>query len=120
LSERVYLNHGRRHVGRGTDPIYSDWHYVGAAGEAAFQNGWTNSGGTKAPMRWRFRPVLDPKTRQPGFDIEGSVKDGTPATTIFTLPFTVDYDLHRIVPDDSGNPANITVKQNGDVVDGFA
>lgn len=54
------------------------WHSVGAAGEPAFQNGWTNFGGGFAPAR--FQRVGDRVW------IEGLIKDGTMPGTAFTLP----------------------------------
>lgn len=59
------------------------WHYVGATGEPAFQNSWTN-----------YLPTTDQSLRY-GVDdygilhIEGSLIDSTPTTgtqVIFTLP----------------------------------
>jgi hypothetical protein len=109
--------HGHDHRSMGMDWIPADWHYVGAAGEPAFQNGWSNSGGSKAPLRFRYMPGVDSNSLQPAVKIEGSITGGT--STIFTLPITLDYDTYHIVADDSGAPVTITVQQSGDVVDGF-
>lgn len=98
----------------------ADWVYVGAGGGApAFQNGWANSGGSYVPMRYRVLPYKDEASDQPGLEIQGSVTGGTPGTAIFTLPFTVDYDLHLAASDDAGAFVVFTVQQSGDVVDGF-
>lgn len=110
--------HGRDH-NNGMDPIPADWHNVGGSGEPAFQNSWANSGGTKVPMRFRFLPVRDSSSGQPGIEIQGSVTGGTTGSTIFTLPVTLDYDLHLAASDDAGSFLVLTVKQNGDVVAGF-
>lgn len=55
-----------------------DWHYVGEAGEPAFENGWANvSGEPKTAFRIRESGVVD---------IHLTVDSGTPGATIFTLP----------------------------------
>ena len=55
-----------------------DWHYVGAAGEPAFENGWSNEG--SADLAFRYR--------EPGIvDISGVVKNTAASfDVIFTLP----------------------------------
>lgn len=57
-----------------------DWHYVGEAGEPAFQNSWDNAGGGEVSMAFRIR-------EGGAVDLEGVV-DGSAATltTMFTLP----------------------------------
>jgi hypothetical protein len=55
------------------------WHLVGAAGEPAFQNSWVNYGGAYAPAA--FRKMPDGTVR-----LRGTVKSGTNASAIFTLP----------------------------------
>ena len=54
------------------------WHYVGEAGEPAFENGWENvPGDTNLAFR----------IREPGVvDLHGAVQSGTPGAAIFTLP----------------------------------
>ena len=55
-----------------------DWHYVGEAGEPAFENGWENvPGDTNLAFRIRETGVVD---------LHGAVQSGTPGSTIFTLP----------------------------------
>lgn len=54
------------------------WHYVGEAGEPAFENSWANvSGGVALAFRIRESGVVD---------IHGGADSGTPGSTIFTLP----------------------------------
>lgn len=54
-----------------------DWHYVGEAGEPAFENSWANvSTAPKLAFRLREAGVVD---------IQGTIEDGT-STTVFTLP----------------------------------
>ena len=55
-----------------------DWHYVGDAGEPAFENGWVNGGVTDLAFRIREAGIVD---------IAGTV-DGSSATltTMFTVP----------------------------------
>ena len=58
-----------------------DWHYVGEAGEPAFENGWTNRDPGELFTKLAFR------IREAGcVDIQGWVKGGTPGMVIFTLP----------------------------------
>lgn len=56
-----------------------DWHYVGEAGEPAFENGWANVSGPLAmPLAFRIREA--------GIvDIQGAVDSGTDVQ-LFTLP----------------------------------
>jgi hypothetical protein len=53
-----------------------DWHYVGEAGEPAFENSW-GSGQQAVAFRIRESGIVD---------IEGVASGGTPGTVIFTLP----------------------------------
>lgn len=58
--------------------VTEDWHVVGAAGEPAFANGWTNTGGAFATAAFRRTPdglVL----------LRGRITPGA-AVTVFTLP----------------------------------
>jgi hypothetical protein len=112
--------HGRDHTWRGADPISADWTYVGDTDAPAFQNGWGNVGGTKAPMRYRYLPAKDTDSQLPCVEIQGSVTGGALGTTIFTIPLTLDYDVHLPASDDMGTFTPFTVKQNGDVVWGIA
>jgi hypothetical protein len=61
-----------------TPGIVDRWHYVGAAGEPAFQNNWMNYGGSDVPLRFKLLPDGSLK-------VEGVIKNGT-AITVFTLP----------------------------------
>lgn len=55
-----------------------DWHYVGEAGEPAFQNSWANDS---------TFPMMAFRLREAGIvDIQGVVIGGSSGTTIFTLP----------------------------------
>ena len=114
------LIHGDDHNWRGADPIRCEWHYVGDTDEPEFQNGFDNAGGTKSPLRYRFLPAKDTDSQLPGLEIQGSVTGGDIGLTIFTLPITLDYDVHLPASDDIGNFTPITVKQSGDVIWGVA
>jgi hypothetical protein len=84
------------------------WHTVGAAGEPAFQNSWTNyaAGYTLTA----FRKAPDGKVFIRGFVTGGSVAVGTP---IFTLP--VGYrPLTKVVLDTTSNNAQGQVQVNPD------
>jgi len=59
---------------------YEPWHFVGAAGEPAFQNSWVNSDADGS------RPVRFRKDAVGGVHIVGLCKNGTLDTAIFTLP----------------------------------
>lgn len=54
------------------------WHVVGAAGEPAFQNSWANVAGEPAA---KYRKTPDGRV-----NLVGSVRSGSVATAIFTLP----------------------------------
>ncbi len=112
MTTRLYLQHGRRHIG--TDPIFTDWFYVGEGDAPAFQNGWDNVGGSEVPMRFRFLPERDGSTDQQGIELQGAVVGGS-AALIFTLPITLDYDLHLPASDSGGSYIVYTVKQSGEV-----
>lgn len=56
------------------------WHYVGEAGEPAFENSWANVGTSGIP-KLAFR------IREAGIvDIQGTVTGGSSTNRIFTLP----------------------------------
>jgi hypothetical protein len=90
-------------------PIREDWHYVGEAGEPAFENSWTNSSGE---MALAFR------IREAGIvDIHGVVQGGA-APTIFTLP--VGYrpsadSAASAAYESSGSTAWVAVSADGSV-----
>ena len=56
-----------------------DWHTVGAAGEPAFQNGWTAYGAPYGPPQFRKRP-------DGVVELRGLATAGAYATPVFTLP----------------------------------
>ena len=57
-------------------PVNEDWHYVGEAGEPAFENSWVYSGAGPHPaFRMREAGIVD---------IQGSIKSGS--SHAFTLP----------------------------------
>ena len=92
------------------------WHYVGEAGEPAFENGWGNMGGSDAPLAFRH-------TVGAGIEIQGSITGGTPGTTIFTLPAShmtgIKADLHKpAVSGDFTFRSFTIVAATGEVVDG--
>jgi hypothetical protein len=66
------------------------WHYINAAGEPAFQNGWGNYGANYAPASFRRdRDIVY---------IRGLVALGTAATVIFTLPAAYWPAYHQAFP----------------------
>ena len=76
-------------------PIREDWHYVGEAGEPAFENSWsTDSGFMALAFRIRESGVVD---------IHGVVSGGT-ALTVFTLP-----EGYRPSANTASMPANDSV-----------
>src|SRR4051812_35523455 len=64
--------------GSGSSVAMDPWHVVGAAGEPAFQNSWTNYGSGWATAGFRKDPLGKVRLR-------GLVKSGTLAT-VFKLP----------------------------------
>ncbi len=76
-------------------------------------------GGDKAPLRFALCPGKDADTGQPRFEIEGSITGGTTGTVIFTLPFTLDYDIYRATVDSTGATGSVTIQQSGDVIAGY-
>lgn len=82
-----------------------DWHYVGEAGEPAFQNSWANvSTTTKMAFRIREAGVVD---------IYGHVSGGTsaPATVVFTLPagYRPSAEISTSIFGLAGSPATTAV-----------
>jgi hypothetical protein len=68
---------------KGTDGAPSNtpieaWHFVGAAGEPAFQNGWVNYDATRLV---RYRKFPDGRVR-----LSGLLKNGVAGSIAFTLP----------------------------------
>jgi len=87
-----------------------DWHYVGEAGEPAFQNSWgTDSGFMALAFRIREAGVVD---------IHGVVSGGTDFT-IFTLPDgyrpSTDAAPMFAVDSASSTPAVVSVLADGSV-----
>lgn len=70
--------HNRDHRRGGADAINGRWHYVGGTGEPAFQNSWTNTGGTYGALRFG--------KNDDELVIHGNVTGGTSGTVVFTLP----------------------------------
>lgn len=92
-----------------------DWHYVGEAGEPAFQNSWHNVSGS---MGLAFR------IRESGVvDIQGRISGGTTTSVVFTLPegyrpsgqawFTAFASSVSFAPD---TPVLIVAETSGDVL----
>lgn len=93
-----------------------DWHYVGEAGEPAFQNGWVNTSGAgyaKVAFRIREAGVVD---------LIGVATGGTAGTPIFRLPAGYIPDAAVVAPtvgeNSSGDfvPALVIVQTDGDVI----
>jgi hypothetical protein len=55
------------------------WHTVGAAGEPAFQNSWSSTGGIYGPFQFRKNPEGKVQFR-------GTIQGGATNTSVFTLP----------------------------------
>jgi hypothetical protein len=111
-----YLGHGRRHLARGSDPVYTDWYLLDLS-----VGDWSNIGSPKPDSRWCFLPGVDPATGDPHFEIELSVTGGTPASLIATLPFTLSTDKPvKAGTDSSGAFRAYTVKADGSIIDGAA
>lgn len=124
----------------GFDP--TAWIYVGSGAPApAFQNGFSNVGGNRVPMRYRFLrpadPALDtyasPLLNPNSIEIQGAVTGGSLGSTIFQLlvprylpdgtpdwqTVNRDKDVHLAACDSVGAFVCMTVLQSGAVVYGF-
>lgn len=89
----------------GTDP----WHTVGAAGEPAFQNGWSPQ---SEAVQFRKTPTGDVHLR-------GRAKLGTAAASVFTLPvgYRPSVTLQAIAVAGGGDePANIDITSAGTII----
>lgn len=90
-----------------------DWHYVGEAGEPAFENSWANVSGL---------PAMAYRIREAGVvDIVGVVDTGSSTTSIFTLPAdyrpaSVSYSLCRSQIGAEEAASLLTINTNGTVV----
>jgi hypothetical protein len=88
------------HYGASLRQPVGPWIYVGATGAPAFQNGWTNVGGTDTPLR--FRTIIG------GIELQGSITGGSIPSVVFNLPdvngiyFPDGGDLYLATSDDSG------------------
>jgi hypothetical protein len=91
------------------------WHYVGAAGEPAYQNSWSAYGGSYPGLHYRKNP--DGRVV-----IAGLVKGGATGTVVCTLP--VGYRLPAadtaMLVQMSGGVGNISLFANGNVVLGWS
>jgi len=74
-----------------------DWHYVGEAGEPAFENGWVNyeAGAPALAFRIREAGVVD---------IAGEISSGT-TVAVFTLPEGYRPSARVSIPAMAVNPA---------------
>lgn len=107
----VYTKNGTKMI----DSIDADenWHIVGATGEPAFQNSWTNVGGdTIAPTAFR-------KDAEGVVHIIGYVTGGGGATYIFTLPirYRPSIPVNALIFGLTGNSAvaDIRIYPTGEV-----
>ena len=67
-----------------------DWHYVGEAGEPAFENSWANLGGyQKLSFRIREGGIVD---------LYGVTTAGTPGAAVFTLPAEYRPSSPQLLP----------------------
>jgi hypothetical protein len=86
------------------------WHYIGAAGEPAFQNGWGNYGSGWANLAYRKRPD--------GYVVmKGMIALGTMSSPFVTLPVGYrpsDGGRHMVVAT-GGGPGQAHVYNNGTI-----
>lgn len=87
-----------------------DWHNVGDTGEPAFEDSWTNIGGSYVPARFRLNGDGE-------VEIAMAVKDGDAGTTIFTLPtdYRPQYAIDFAVTDGAGGVTTVTIDTDGSV-----
>lgn len=111
--DRIYLQHGRRHLGNvGTDPVYCDWYLL------TLLNGWTDIGGGIPTARWCMLPGVDPVSGDPKIELKLAVSSGTPGSVITNLGITFSAD-HPVffVYDGTGTPHPVQLLANGDLID---
>ena len=90
-------------------PVFSiDWHYVGATGEPAFQNSWTNVGGSYQTCRFGKLPNGE-------LWIEGRITGGAMDTVAFTLPEGYRSSGQMIFNTASATSGYVEIYTNGDV-----
>jgi hypothetical protein len=91
------------------------WIYVGDPGAPAFQNGFSNQGGGKVPMRFR-------RNYGCGSTIQGRVTGGARGDVVFTLPpaYAPDYELTLDSSDNADAFVVLHIFPSGDVVFGQA
>lgn len=118
----------------------NQWIYVnnegpngGQSWAPGWQSGFFNVGSPRCLLRYRFLRPYDPDTTQNAVQLQGSVGGGSDGATIFTIgqPFwdptgavtliavTFDSDVYLTCTDDDSNLKVVTIKTNGDVVNGF-
>lgn len=111
--------HSNDHAFDGEDPIPVEWHNL------TLLNGWTEIDGNYPPARFAFLPGRD-SDGDPKIDLELAVTGGQSGSVIAKLKdsngnaVTFAYDKPPfLVPDDAGGSWPISVKANGDIVDGI-
>lgn len=84
------------------------WHYVGEAGEPAFENSWENYGSGNQVTRFK-------KDASGVVHIQGHVKNAVPANVLFTLPTAhrPDNYLSLTVAAKTGSAGIIGVENDG-------
>jgi hypothetical protein len=138
LVTEYLASQGRRQERNVNDP--NEWIYVGNHGPNGdqpwapdFVNGFFNVGPPRCLIRYRFLRPYDPDTTQNAVQLQGSYAGGSHLQTIFTighpfwqpdgtvtlLPVQFDSAIYLTCCDDSEAAKVVTIKTNGDVVDGF-
>lgn len=108
-------HHSSDHTWDGEDPIPVVWIAL------TLVNGWTNIGGSYPPARFCFLPGRHADNGDPKIELELAVTGGVAGSVIANLGVTFDYNKPPfLVPDGSGGTFPVTVKANGDIVDGVA
>jgi microcystin-dependent protein len=91
-------------------PVTMDaWHWVGAAGEPAFQNSWVNYSARASWEQCSFRKYPDGKVR-----LRGLISTGAAATTIFQLPVGYRPPAPLIFACDTNSNAHVRVNVQTD------
>lgn len=112
-------HHAGDHTWDGEDSIPVEWHGL------TLVNSWSAIAGYPPP-RFGFLPGIDPETGEPKLELELAVQGGQPGTVIATIKLNgvaVTFAYNKppfLVPDNAGGVWPITVKANGDILDGIA
>ena len=105
------IQHVTNHRRGGPDAINGRWYYVGETGAPAFENSWSNAGGSLGVLRYALN--------DDELVITGAVTGGVSGTVVFTLPAThrpeEDFYQTGVVTDGSDLASILVDASTGEV-----